>query len=149
MSRRSLALTFRPTDLRLISMVYRRSQARHGAKRGAWRLRGSHSMVTRSVTVLAVAASVFACASRDPEAPLRSPSYDYNREPIRLNSDGTVVGAEGKDPGDRTEEMRTGGWYVGPDGVPRYDAKRRIGGFVDKKFEAEAAERSKDRRDKK
>src|SRR5690606_18879264 len=76
-----------------------------------------------------------ACVERDRNAPVRAPRHDYAREPIRLNSDGTVVGVDGKDPQEKVEEVTSSGWYVDEHGVPRYDPKRRIGGNVDKRFE--------------
>jgi len=95
--------------------------------------------VRRAAATLLFATSV-TCTQRDPNAPVRSPTYDYGRQPIRLNSDGSVVGVDGKDPEDRADEMRSGGWYVDGEGVLRYDPKRRIGGHVDKKFEPERPE---------
>lgn len=103
-------------------------------------------MTVRRAIAVFLLSSIAGCAKRDPEAPLRSPTYDYNRTPLRLSSDGSVVGVDGKDPEDRAEEMRSGGWYVGEDGVLRYDPKRRIGGYVDKKFEAEGRDNGREKR---
>ncbi len=88
--------------------------------------------------------SVAGCAKPEPDAPVRSPSYDYGRTPLRLSSDDSVVGVDGKDPQDRAEEVGGGGWYMGEDGVPRYDPERRVGGHVDKKFEPKGRDREQD-----
>lgn len=77
------------------------------------------------LTVLVVGA----CAS-NPDGPVRSPARDYPSQPPRT-SDGQVVGADNKAPGELLEESATTdhlapGWTADEHGL-KYDPKRPAG----------------------
>ncbi|MFO7177326.1 MAG: hypothetical protein DIU78_001390 [Pseudomonadota bacterium] len=101
----------------------------------------------RLATTLLLLPLAVACVEQGRNAPVRSPRHDYGREPVRTSSDGTVVGADGKDPEQKVEEVTSSGWYVDEAGVPRYDPARRVGGNVDKKFETERPEQDQPKRE--
>lgn len=90
---------------------------------------------------LALAAS--SCAANSSEAPVRSPSRDYQPPPPRT-SDGQVVGANGVEPRDSleegpqvgTENALAPGWKADEHGL-HHDPKQRVGGAVDKQPEKE------------
>lgn len=82
-----------------------------------------------------------ACASTNPDGPVRSPALDY-KPPPPTTPDGEIIGADGVRPEDRLEEgPATGsesglapGWKADEEGV-RYDPRERVGGDVDVKNE--------------
>lgn len=97
-------------------------------------------METRLVA-LVIAAALVGCAASGQDAPVRSPTRDY-QPPAARTSDGLVVGADGVDPRDRLEEgPRIGnepalapGWKVDKKGLA-YDPEERVGGAIEKKPE--------------
>jgi hypothetical protein len=97
--------------------------------------------VETPLVALILSAALVGCAAHAENAPVRSPTRDY-QPPVARTSDGAAVGADGADPRDRLEEgPRVGndmalapGWKVDKTGV-KYKPEERVGGAVDKKPE--------------
>lgn len=94
-----------------------------------------------------LAASIaWACASTNPDAPLRSPTQDYPPPPPR-ESDGRTMGADNIPPGERLEQgARAGtdnelapGWELDEQKRPRFDPEQRKGGAIDTERRQEPA----------
>jgi hypothetical protein len=101
--------------------------------------RPTWNTITATVFLIATMAVLSACTpSKD--APIRSPSYDYQNTQL-TTSDGRVVGVDNKSPGEWAQGHGVGapapGWSFGDDGAPTYDPKKRVGGAIDVRYQVE------------
>jgi hypothetical protein len=87
------------------------------------------------VALLVLGCSLTVGCSKGSGTPLRSPALDY-QPPAAGTSDGDVVGADRRGPGDKLHEGVTSdapapGWDASNAGL-NYDPKQRVGGATEK-----------------